>query len=163
MANEVSLIDCIEQETGKQIVMRGDIYVYFDTKKDVEAEIIEKAIILKSEKDLQNAKDERSNEIKKYFAEEEKQNILIDGVDYQGGYDSAIKLDSAKRLSESAGFETVTFYDADNIGHDLSIDDANLIVIRVAGKYQDDFKKYQSLKAKVKNAKTKEEIEAIKW
>ena len=163
MANEVSLIDCIEQETGKQIVMRGDIYVYFDTKKDVEAEIIEKAIILKSEKDLQNAKDERSNEIKKSFAEEEKQNILIDGVDYQGGYDSAIKLDSAKRLSESAGFETVTFYDADNIGHDLSIDDANLIVIRVAGKYQDDFKKYQSLKVEIKNAKTKEEIEAIKW
>jgi len=163
MANEVSLIDCIEQETGKQIVMRGDIYVYFDTKKDVEAEIIEKAIILKGEKDLKNAKDERNNEIKKSFAEEEKQNILIDGVDYQGGYDSAIKLDSAKRLSESAGLETVTFYDAKNIGHDLSLVDANNIMLQVAGKYQNDFKKLQSLKVLVDSAKTIKEVELIVW
>ena len=163
MANEINLIDCVEELTQKQIVMRGDVFVYFDTKKDVEKSIIDEAKKLKESKDLELIRNEKTIYIKNNFTEQEKENVLIDDVLYQGGYDSAIKLDSAKRLSESAGFETVTFYDADNIGHDLSIDDANLIVIRVAGKYQDDFKKYQSLKAKVKNAKTKEEIEAIKW
>ena len=163
MANEVNLIDCVEELTQKQIVMRGDVCVYFDTKKDVEKSIIDEAKKLKESKDLELIRNEKTIDIKNKFTEQEKENVLIDDVLYQGGYDSAIKLDSAKRLSESAGFETVTFYDADNIGHDLSIDDANLIVIRVAGKYQDDFKKYQSLKVEIKNAKTKEEIEAIKW
>lgn len=163
MANEVNLIDCVEELTQKQIVMRGDVYVYFDTKKDVEKSIIDEAKKLKESKDLELIRNEKETEIKNKFTEQEKENVLIDDVLYQGGYDSAIKLDSAKRLSESAGFETITFYDAYNIGHDLSIDDANLIVIRVAGKYQDDFKKYQSLKVEIKNAKTKEEIEAIKW
>lgn len=163
MANEVNLIDCVEELTQKQIVMRGDVYVYFDTKKDVEKSIIDEAKKLKESKVLELIRNEKTIDIKNNFTEQEKENVLIDDVLYQGGYDSAIKLDSAKRLSESAGFETVTFYDADNIGHDLSIDDANLIVIRVAGKYQDDLKKYQSLKVEIKNAKTKEEIEAIKW
>lgn len=163
MGNEINLIDCIAEITQKTIAMSGNTYVYLDTKKDVEAEIIEKAIILKSEKDLQNAKDEKNNEIKKSFAEEERQNILIDGVDYQGGYDSAIKLDNAKRLSESAGLETVVFYDAENAGHELSLTDANIIVLQIAGKYQKDFGKYQSLKADIKNAVTIEQVELIKW
>ena len=163
MANEINLIDCVEELTQKQIVMRGDVYVYFDTKKDVEKNIIDEAKMLQSSKELELSRGEKNTEIKNAFLAQEVENVNIDGVNYQGGYESAIKLDSAKRLSESAGFETITFYDADNIGHDLSIDDANLIVIRVAGKYQDDLKKYQSLKVEIKNAKTKEEIEAIKW
>lgn len=163
MANEVDLIDCIEQETGKQIVMRADTYVYFDTKKDVESNVVEKAIILKQEKELENSKQDKSNEIKNDFLKQEKENVLIGDVEYQGGYDSAIKLDSAKRLSESAGLETVTFYDAENIGHELSLTDANIIVLQIAGKYQKDFGKYQSLKADITKATTVNEVEIIKW
>ena len=39
MAKEINLIDCVEELTQKQIVMRDDVYVYFDTKKDVEKKI----------------------------------------------------------------------------------------------------------------------------
>ncbi len=163
MANEVNLIDCIEQETGKQIVMRGDTYVYFDTKKDVESNVIEKAIISKQEKELENSKQDKSNEIKNDFLKQEKENVLIGDVEYQGGYDSAIKLDSAKRLSESAGLETVVFYDAENAGHELSLTDANIIVLQIAGKYQKDFGKYQSLKVDIEKATTVNEVEIIKW
>lgn len=163
MANEVNLIDCIEQETGKQIVMGGDTYVYFDTKKDVESNVIEKAIISKQEKELENSKQDKSNEIKNDFLKQEKENVLIGDVEYQGGYDSAIKLDSAKRLSESAGLETVVFYDAENAGHELSLTDANIIVLQIAGKYQKDFGKYQTLKVDIAKATTVNEVEIIKW
>ena len=107
MANEVNLIDCVEELTQKQIVMRGDVYVYFDTKKDVEKNIIDEAKKLKESKDLELIRNEKTIDIKNNFTEQEKENVLIDDVLYQGGYDSAIKLDNAKRLSESAGFETI--------------------------------------------------------
>ena len=163
MANKINLIDCVEELTQKQIAMRGDIFVYFDTKKDVEKNIIDEAKMLQSSKELELSRGEKNTEIKNAFLAQEVENVNIDGVNYQGGYESAIKLDSAKRLSESAGFETVTFYDAENSEHELSIADANMIAIRVAGKYQDDFKKYQTLKVQIKNAKTIAEIESIEW
>ena len=163
MANEVNLIDCVGQLTGKEIAMRGETFVYLNTKKDVEIEIVNEAVALKNEKDLENSKSEKYIEIKKDFQKQESEAVLIGDASYQGGYDSAIKLDSAKRLSESAGLENVTFYDAENNPHDLTISDANNIVIFIAGKYQTDFAKYQALKVAVKDAKTIEQVELIKW
>lgn len=163
MATKVNLIDCIGQLTGKEIAMRGETFVYLDTKKDVEIEIVNQAKELKEQKDLENSKTEKYIEIKKDFTAQESESILIDSVEYQGGYDSAIKLDSAKRLSESAGLEVVTFYDAQNNPHELLLSDANNIVISVAGKYQKDFGKYQNLKFSIKNAETIEQVELIKW
>lgn len=163
MGIKVNLIDCIGQLTGEQIAMKGETFVYLHTKKDVEIEIVNEAKELKEQKDLQNSKDEKYIEVKKDFTTQESENILIDSVEYQGGYDSAIKLDSAKRLSESAGLEVVTFYDAQNNPHELLLSDANNIVISVAGKYQKDFGKYQNLKVSIKNAETIEQVELIKW
>ena len=163
MANEINLIDCIAEITQKTIAMSGNTYVYLDTKKDVEIEIVNEAKELKEQKDLENSKNKKYIEIKKDFTAQESETILINGAEYQGGYDSAIKLDSAKRLSESAGLNEVVFYDAQNNPHELLINDANDIVIAIAGKYQKDFGKYQALKADIKNAITIEEIELIKW
>lgn len=163
MANKVNLTDCIGQLTGKEIAMRGETFVYLGTKKDVEIEIVNEAKELKEQKDLENSKTEKYIEIKKDFTTQESESILIDGVQYQGGYDSAIKLDSAKRLNESAGLNEVVFYDAQNNPHELLLNDANNIVITVSGKYQKDFGKYQSLKVDIKNAVTIEQVELIKW
>lgn len=163
MANEVNLIDCVKQMTGKEIAMRGETFVYLNTKKDVEIEIVNEAKELKDQKDLENSKTEKYIEIKKDFTAQESESILIDGAEYQGGYDSAIKLDSAKRLSESAGAVGVVFYDAQNNPHELLLKDANDIVVTVAGKYQKDFGKYQALKVAIKDAETIEQVELIEW
>ena len=163
MATKVNLIDCVGQLTGKEIAMRGETFVYLGTKKDVEIEIVNEAKELKEQKDLENSKAEKHIEIKKDFTAQESENILIGDVQYQGGYDSAIKLDSAKRLNESAGLNEVVFYDAQNNPHELLLNDANNIVITVSGKYQKDFGKYQSLKVDIKNAVTIEQVELIKW
>ena len=163
MANKVDLIDCVGQLTGKEIAMRGETFVYLGTKKDVEIEIVNEAKELKEQKDLENSKTEKYIEIKKDFTTQESESILIDGVQYQGGYDSAIKLDSAKRLSESAGAVGVVFYDAQNNPHELLLKDANDIVVAIAGKYQKDFGKYQALKVAIKYAETIEQVELIEW
>ena len=163
MATKVNLIDCVGQLTGKEIAMRGETFVYLGTKKDVEIEIVNEAKELKEQKDLENSKTEKYIEIKKDFTAQESESILIDGVQYQGGYDSAIKLDSAKRLSESAGAVGVVFYDAQNNPHELLLKDANDIVIVIAGKYQKDFGKYQTLKVAIKDAETIEQVELIEW
>lgn len=163
MANKVNLIDCVGQLTGKEIAMRGETFVYLGTKKDVEIEIVNEAKELKEQKDLENSKTEKYIEIKKDFTAQESESILIDGVQYQGGYDSAIKLDNAKRLSESTGAVGVVFYDAQNNPHELLLKDANDIVVAIAGKYQKDFGKYQGLKVAIKDAETIEQVELIEW
>ena len=163
MANKVNLIDCVGQLTGKEIATRGETFVYLGTKKDVEIEIVNEAKELKEQKDLENSKTEKYIEIKKDFTTQESESILIDGVQYQGGYGSAIKLDSAKRLSESAGAVGVVFYDAQDNPHELLLKDANDIVVAIAGKYQKDFGKYQGLKVAIKDAETIEQVELIEW
>lgn len=163
MATKVNLIDCVGQLTGKEIGMRGETFVYLGTKKDIEIEIVNEAKELKEQKDLENSKTEKYIEIKKDFTTQESESILIDGVQYQGGYDSAIKLDSAKRLSESAGAVGVVFYDAQNNPHELLLKDTNDIVVAIAGKYQKDFGKYQGLKVAIKDAETIEQVELIEW
>lgn len=163
MENKVNLIDCVGQLTGKEIAMRGETFVYLGTKKDVEIEIVNEAKELKEQKDLENSKTEKYIEIKKDFTTQESESILIDGVQYQGGYNSAIKLDSAKRLSESAGLNGIVFYDAQNNPHELLLKDANDIVVAIAGKYQKDFGKYQGLKVAIKDAETIEQVELIEW
>lgn len=46
MGNGICLIDCINQDTGKEIAMSGDDFVYLDTKEKVEVEIVEKCKLI---------------------------------------------------------------------------------------------------------------------
>jgi|GEM_PF-4348927 len=64
---------------------------------------------------------------------------------WDGGFDSAVKLDAAMRLSQAAGGEGVVFYDFDNIDHALSFTDALQVVVAVASAYQNALSKKQSL------------------
>lgn len=75
--------------------------------------------------------------IRKNFRETENQPVTdSNGITWNGGFQSAIRLDAAKRLAETAGQTTVTFYDVDNIGHSLSIADATSVVMQVAEAFQ---------------------------
>lgn len=74
MANEINLITCIEEVTKKQIVMKGTTYVYFDTKENVEDEVIAEATTLKTKKE----KEQEQKEIKVNG-----EIYTLNGVDYK--------------------------------------------------------------------------------
>jgi hypothetical protein len=82
---------------------------------------------------------------------------------WNGGFDSAIKLDAAMRLAQSAGLTTVDFYDKSNVAHTLSIADATTVVQAIAGAYQTVFAKKQSKMISIANATTISEVQSIVW
>lgn len=87
--------------------------------------------------------------IKSQFNTVSNENVVLNGINWVGGFDSALKLDGAKRMAEIATQTEVTFFDADDTGHILSIADATMVVLSVAGKYQQDLAKYKSLKTQI--------------
>jgi hypothetical protein len=91
---------------------------------------------------------------------------------WNGGFDSAIKLDAARRLSESAGAPGVEFFDVSNVGHQLSFADALVVCITVASVYQNTLSKKQRLFNEVEaikvtetmtEAQAIEAVQAIVW
>lgn len=101
---------------------------------------------------LDELKQYKYQEIRNAFETEAVQPVTVNGVIYHGGYDSGLKLDGAKRNSVLSGLSDVVFYDVDNVGHTLTITQANDVIIAVATKYQQDFAKKQSLMTTIKNA-----------
>lgn len=112
---------------------------------------------------LANTKTTQKNIVKASFEAACEELVVDNGISYNGGYESAIKLDSAKRLAETLGLTTVTFFDIDNIGHNLTIAEAANVVSAIGVKYQQDFSKHQALKVQIDNATTIDEIDAIIW
>lgn len=85
------------------------------------------------------------------------------GHTWDGGFESAIKLDAAMRLSQAAGGEGVIFYDVSNIGHALNFADALQVCIAVASAYQRVLSQKQSLFSAVQNAENLPELDLIIW
>ena len=68
---------------------------------------------------------------------------------WNGGYDSALKLDAAKRLAELVGKREVVLYDIYNTGHKMNVTDAETVIIAVGADYQKKFAKKQTLMRQV--------------
>lgn len=85
------------------------------------------------------------------------------GFTWDGGFDSAIKLDAAKRLCEAAGQTSVTFFDTNNVAHDLNFTDALTVCISVAVAFQIQLAKKQTLFAQINAATSKTQVAAISW
>ncbi len=68
---------------------------------------------------------------------------------WDGGYDSALKLDAARRLAALAGATTVTFFDNSNTPHNLTMTQAEAVILTVASDYQTKFAKKQTLMGQV--------------
>lgn len=116
-----------------------------------------------SEELLNKAKESKRSEIRSAFDSESASPVVVNNVSYHGGFDSAIKLDAAKRLAETAGMTQVEFFDIDNVGHVLSLEDAQQVVVEVSGKYQQDLAKKQALMVQIKNATAEADLEVIVW
>jgi hypothetical protein len=83
--------------------------------------------------------------IRHHFNQSELLPVEVDGVRYHGGYLSSLKLDAAKRLSELAKLDTVTFFDTANQPHELSIIKATKVILALGQAYQTKFSKKQVL------------------
>ena len=96
--------------------------------------------------------------------------IIAEGTfEFSGGYESAGKLDSKRRLvkeSYDAGListDDVTFLDDEDGLHTMSMADALKVVIAIGNRYEEDFYKYKNLLRSIAEAIVIEEVEAISW
>ena len=105
----------------------------------------------------------KKGEIKKAFSASSVENVAVGTVTWNGGFESIGKINGAIQLAQALGQTTVTLYDAANTPHDLSVADAQSVVIELGKKYQSDFAKKQSLYAQIDAAATEQEIDAIVW
>ena len=71
------------------------------------------------------------------------------GIIWDGGYDSALKLDAAKRMAELAALTNVTLFDSTNTAQTLTIAQANTVILAIGADYQTKFTTKQSLMAQV--------------
>jgi len=115
------------------------------------------------EKDIEQVRDLKKEELTNAFNEESTKPVEVNSIMYNGGFDSAIKLDAAKRLNETAGLTVVTFYDIDNKPNLLSIGDATVVIMTIGNKFQTDLAYYQDLKVQLAGKKLVNTIEALSW
>jgi len=125
--------------------------------------ISDKDLIILRQPNLEDVRISKKDELTNAFILESLKNIEINNIFYNGGFDSAIKLDAEKRLKESTGLTEVIFYGIDNNPNKISIEDATTVIKTIANKFQDDLAKYQGLKVQLSSAKDIDTIEALGW
>jgi hypothetical protein len=102
--------------------------------------------------------------IRQAFFSASTQNVTdANGVAWSGGFDSAIKLDAARRLATEAGLTSVSFYDADNIEHVLTLEQAKVVTLTVSADYQTKLAKKQALFKQISEATTKQQLDWVVW
>jgi len=118
-------------------------------------------------KTLDELKLQKQSEIRAQYEIKANATVIVgtglNAVTYQGGFDSAIKLDAAKRLSEAAGLTGVTFYDVDNIAHTLLLADAMLVVIQVSAAFQTALGKKQAAMVACTQALDEAELALVQY
>ena len=67
------------------------------------------------------------------------------GVMWSGGFDSALKIDAAKRMAEMAGLTAFSIFDDANIEHVLSLAEADVVILTLGADYQTKFAQKQAL------------------
>jgi len=119
---------------------------------------------VKTPKDyLQNYKQQKKAEIKQAFLKASVEPVTINNILWNGGFDSAIKINGAIQLAQTTNASDVTIYDYNNQSNQLTIDDAQNLAIEIGKKYQSDLAKKQTLYAQIENATTKDDIDKIVW
>ena len=86
------------------------------------------------------------------------------GIAWSGGFDSAMKMDAAKRMAELAGLTEVALFDDANAEHVLNMADAAQVILTVGAVYQTKFAHKQALMVAVDvlpETATQADIDAI--
>lgn len=120
-------------------------------------------ITLDKDKVFIKLKEDKYNEIRSHYERDSNAPVQALGVTWNGGFDSAIKLDAARRLSDAAGAIMVTYYDVNNVAHEFYLQEALDIVIAVSSAYQTQLGKKQDIFIQIANAKNEDELSLIQW
>jgi len=108
------------------------------------------------------SKDKKRNHVREGLAQFLSVPILdSNSIPWGAGFDSAIKLDAAMRLSATFGGTEVTFFDENNMPHVLAHEEALAVVGLVANSFQMALATKQSLMASIDSAETLEELNLI--
>lgn len=110
------------------------------------------------EQQLQSAKLNKDYAIRASFDWHLDQPLDLNDIGWTAGFDSAIRLDAARRLAVD---EAVTFYDADNGAHTLTLDEAAVVVNLIAASFQTALEAKNSAYTEVNLAETLEDVEAV--
>lgn len=105
----------------------------------------------------------KKDEIRAAFDIDSNANITLNGIIWQGGYDKAMRLDAAKRLAELAGQTSTVFYDLTNVGHTLTIAEADAVILAISLAYQTSFARKQAHMIAIDAATTVAEVQAITY
>jgi len=103
---------------------------------------------------LANAKEAKRTEVRTAYELDAGADVTVGTIVYQGGFDSAIKLDAAKRLAEAAGLLDVTFFDSTNNPQVLLLADAQLVILSVAAAFQTALARKQAAMVKIDKSTT---------
>ncbi|MBL4574604.1 MAG: hypothetical protein JKY51_00705 [Opitutaceae bacterium] len=89
--------------------------------------------------------------------------FVLDGnsINWSGGFDSALKMDAAKRMAQMAGLISVSLFDAANIEHVLSFAEAEVVILTIGADYQTKFAQKQALMVVADAATDKAGLDAI--
>jgi len=85
----------------------------------------------------------------------------VTGNTWNGGYDSAIKIDAAKRMAQLNSSANVTLYDINNVAHVLTIADAASLILAIGADYQTKFAAKQNFMLQVDAAASQADLDAI--
>lgn len=113
---------------------------------------------------LDRLKEAKRQAIREALSEVEPLPVMdANGLWWNGGLSSALRLDGGKRLAMETGAQSVVFYDIYNGPHDLSFLEASMVIYTVAGAFRVDFDHKQALMLQIDAAETKAAVEAITW
>lgn len=112
---------------------------------------------------LEESKTSAARAIRAAFLISAEAPVNSNGQVWNGGFDSAIKLDAAYRLAQAAGANEVTFYDANNTAHTLDFASALTVVIGVSAAYQATLATKQSLMRAIAAASDTTAVAAVVW
>lgn len=112
---------------------------------------------------LDSAKLDKKTHMIVKFNEVSVEPVIVNSITYNGGFDSALKLDGAKRLAELAKLTEVVFFDTSNQPHTLTIAEANFVILSISVKYQTDFAKVQGKKVLIDSKTKVSTVKAVSW
>ena len=110
---------------------------------------------------LANARTAKKGEVRAAFSVAASLPVSAAGFDWSGGFDSALKMDAAKRMAELAGLPSITLFDANNVEHVMTIAAAEAVILTVGADYQAKFATKQALMVAVDAATDEAELSSV--
>ena len=107
----------------------------------------DKTLSFKDFRTFEELQIQKRNEIRSAYQKAADDPVIAIDITWNGGMDSAMKLDGAKRLAELCGQDHVTFYDVDNIAHSLTMGQADELIKEVGIAFQTALAKSSSVGA----------------